>query len=251
MSTESFLRLRLVGTRFSDHAVPLELLKDISALQEMIVEVAKRAFLRDNPDRKRSPRGFTKGINLKLMTVDQGSTILTIGLVLDQPPLLFPSVIQNQLEAARDAIIGAVEAASQGMPVGQALPGQALSYFDKIGRSLKDKEALEFANPDGRIHATLTRQVRQRLVRELSEVKEPTGGTGRPRRCTGSGPGRDDLSDTAIGWKQGESANRATTPRYDSRSVLTGTRTVCMYCFRASAVSIAVIGCSVSTRLSI
>ena len=174
MSTVSFLRLRLVGMRFSDHAVPLELLKDISALQEMIVEVAKRAFLRDNPDRKRSPRGFTKGINLKLMTVDQGSTILTIGLALDQPPLLFPSVIQNQLEAARDAIIGAIEAASQGMPVGQALPGQALSYFDKIGRSLKDKEALEFANPDGQIHATLTRQVRQRLVREFSEVKEPT-----------------------------------------------------------------------------
>ena len=174
MSTESFLRLRFVGTRFSDHAIPLELLKDVAALEEMIVEVAKRVFLKDNPDRQRSPRGFTKGINLKLMTIDQGSTIVNIGLALDQPPPLFPPFIQNQLEAARDAIISAVDAAAQGRPVGQALPGQALSYFDKIGRSLKDEEALEFTNPDGQITARLTRNVRQRLVRESSEVKELT-----------------------------------------------------------------------------
>ena len=174
MSTESFLRLRFIGTRFSDHAIPLELLKDVAALEEMIVEVAKRVFLKDNPDRQRSPRGFTKGINLKLMTIDQGSTIVNIGLALDQPPLLFPPFIQNQLEAARDAIISAVDAAAQGRPVGQALPEQALSYFDKIGRSLKDEEALEFTNPDGHMTARLTRNVRQRLVRESSEVKELT-----------------------------------------------------------------------------
>ena len=174
MSTDSFLRLRFVGMRFSDHAIPLELLKDVAALEEMIVEVAKRVFLKNKPERQRSPRGFTKGINLKLTTVDQGSTILNIGLALDQPPLLFPSFIQNQLEAARDAIISAVDAAARGRPVGQALPGQALSYFDKIGRGLKDEEALEFTRPDGQLTATLTRNVRQRLVRELSEVKELT-----------------------------------------------------------------------------
>ncbi|MDE0206497.1 MAG: hypothetical protein OXP66_10780 [Candidatus Tectomicrobia bacterium] len=171
MDTGSFLRLRFVGMRFSDHAIPLEVLKDVAALEEMIVEVAKRSFLQDNPDRQRSPRGFTKGINLKLTTVDQGNTVLDIKLGLDQPPLLFPPLIQRQLEAARDAIIGAVDAAAQGRPVGRALPGQALSYFDKIGRSLKDEEALEFANPDGRVTATLTRHIRQLLVRESSEVK--------------------------------------------------------------------------------
>ena len=174
MSTESFLRLRFVGMRFDDHAIPLELLKDIAALEEMIVEVAKWVFLKNNLDRQRSPRGFTKGIHLKLTTIDQGSTILNIGLALDQPPLLFPPFIQNQLEAARDAIISAVGAAAQEQPVGQALPGQVLSYFDKIGRSLKDEEAIEFANPSGQITAALTRAVRRRLVRESSEVKELT-----------------------------------------------------------------------------
>ena len=160
--------------RFADHAIPLELLKDIAALEEMIVEVAKWVFLKDNPDRQRSPRGFTKGIHLKLTTIDRGSTILNIGLALDPSPLLFPPFIQNQLEAARDAIIGAVGSATQEQPVGRVLPGQVLGYFDKIGRSLKDEEAIEFISPEGRIRATLTRDIRRRLVRASSELKELT-----------------------------------------------------------------------------
>lgn len=174
MGTESFLRLRLIGMRFDDHAIPLELLKDIAVLEEMVIEVAKWVFLQDNPDRQRSPRGFTKGIHLKLTTIDPGSTVLSIGLTLDQPPHLLPPFIQSQLEAARDTIIGTVGAAAQGQPVGQALPGQILGYFDKIGRSLKDEEAIEFANPEGQISATLTRDIRRRLVRASSEVKELT-----------------------------------------------------------------------------
>ena len=174
MSSETFLRLRFVGMRFDNHAIPLELLKDIAVLEEMVIEVAKWVFLKNNPDRQRSPRGFTKGIHLKLTAVDPGSTILSIGLALEQPPHLFSSFLQSQLEAARDTIIGAVGAAAQAQPVGQALPGQVLGYFDKIGRSLKDEEAIEFANPDGQTTATLTRDIRRRLVRASSEVKELT-----------------------------------------------------------------------------
>ena len=66
MSTKSFLRLRLVGTRFDDHAIPLELLKDLAVLEEMVIEVAKLKFLAEHTDRQRSPHGFTKGIHLKL-----------------------------------------------------------------------------------------------------------------------------------------------------------------------------------------
>ena len=176
MSTASFLRLRLVGMRFADHAIPLELLKDLAVLEEMVIEVAKQKFLTEHTSRQRSPRGFTKGIHLKLTTIDHGSAVLNIGLALDQPYqlLLFPSAIQSQLEAARDTIIGAIDAAAQEQPVGQYLPEQALGYFDKIGRSLKDEEAIEFANPDGRAIATLTRDIRRRLVRASSEVKELT-----------------------------------------------------------------------------
>ena len=88
MSTESFLRLRLLGMRFDDHGVPLELLKDIAVLEEMVVEVAKLKFLKENASRQRSPRGFAKGASLKLTTIEKGSAILNIGLVLEHPQQL-------------------------------------------------------------------------------------------------------------------------------------------------------------------
>ena len=114
MSTESFLRLRFVGMRFDDHAIPLELLKNLPVLEEMVVGVAKWMFIKDHPDRHRSPRGFAKGIHLKLTTIDRGSAVLNIGLALDRSPqsFLLPPIFQKQFEDARDAIIGVVGAAA-------------------------------------------------------------------------------------------------------------------------------------------
>ena len=57
-----FLNPRLVGDRFADHAIPLEVLKDLSALEELIVEVAKWHFLQENSERKRIPKGFAEEV---------------------------------------------------------------------------------------------------------------------------------------------------------------------------------------------
>jgi hypothetical protein len=65
-----FLKPRLVGQRFDEHTLPLELLKDFAALEEMLIEVAKRDYLRAHPARARTPRGFTKGIELHLTEVE-------------------------------------------------------------------------------------------------------------------------------------------------------------------------------------
>lgn len=166
MSTESFLRLRFVGMRFDDHAIPLELLKNLAVLEEMFVDVAKWKFLREHPGRQRSPRGFAQGIQLKLTTIDEGSAVLNIGLALDQSSqsLLFSPIFRKRLEGARDTIIGVVGGATREQSTEQDLPGRLLDYLDRIGRGLKDGEAVEFANPDGRISAILTRDFQPRLV---------------------------------------------------------------------------------------
>ena len=43
--TIEFLSPRLVGNRFDQHSIPLEVLKDLAALEELIVEVAKWHYL--------------------------------------------------------------------------------------------------------------------------------------------------------------------------------------------------------------
>ncbi len=173
MSKEPFVRLRLVGARYDDHSVPLEFLRDIAVLEEMIVEVAKFMFLRDNPDRQRSPRGFTKDIRLALATISPGSTALEI-LLVSEPPTLLPTTNQAYFGKARDLIISAIDAAEHEDPLPQELPETTLSYFDKVGRSLKDGEAIEFDSPDHKTTATLNREIRRRLVLASSKVKELT-----------------------------------------------------------------------------
>ena len=173
MSTEPFMRLRLVGARYDDHSVPLEFLKDVAVLEEMVVEVAKSKFLTDHPNRQRSPRGFTKNIQLRLAAINPGSASLEIRIA-SEPPTLLPTVSQTYSGYARDAIIQAISAAEHERPIEPHLPEGTLSYFDKLGRSLKEGEAVLFDGPDHQITARLTRDVRRRLVLASPKVKELT-----------------------------------------------------------------------------
>src|SRR3954470_3494971 len=105
--TEPFLRPRLIGERFEGHSIPLEILKDLAVLEEMIVEVAKSEFLKDHPQRRRSPRRFTDGITLKLTATKEGSLVPVISLVISSMSL-FPPENQQCFERARDAVVNAI-----------------------------------------------------------------------------------------------------------------------------------------------
>jgi hypothetical protein len=158
-----FLKPRLIGERFNGHAIPLEVLKDLAVLEEMIVEVAKWKYLSEHPDRKRTPRGFTDGIQLKLTGIEDGSARAVISLFVASP-LLFPLESQQCFESARDAIVDAVAAAERQADVTEHLPEKALIYFDRIGRSLRDGEICELATPGRTNVGRLTRDTRRTLV---------------------------------------------------------------------------------------
>jgi len=173
MQSIDFLRPRLVGARFDGHAIPLEFLKDLAVLEEMIVEVAKWRFLQAHPGRHRSPRGFTDGISLKLTGIEEGSAIPVISLVIAANTLFAP---ENQVyfEEARNAVVSAISAAEKNTAVVQFLPEKTLSYFDRMGRSLRDGEAIEFTTPTHTVPARLTKETRRRLVLASSNVNELT-----------------------------------------------------------------------------
>jgi hypothetical protein len=109
---QEFLKPKLKGERFQGATVPLELLKDFSALQEMLVEVAKWEFRKNHPNRERIPRNFAEGFDLRLTSLDEGCAILTISLVFASLFPTSPSV--TYFEQARTDIVEAIASAEQG-----------------------------------------------------------------------------------------------------------------------------------------
>lgn len=173
MIVHEFMRPRFIGKRFEGKSIPLEILKDLAVLEEMIVEVAKNEFLKDHSDRKRSPRGFTDGIELKLTGIEDGSAIPVISLA-PNPTTLFPSEARRYFEMARDSIISAIQAAEQGGEVTDHLPERLLSYFNRMGRSLREEEIMELGTPSNPASAKLTRETRRRLVYASTLAQEIT-----------------------------------------------------------------------------
>ena len=180
MADTEFLRPRLCGARFESGVIPLDVLGDLTSLGAMLIEVAKWRFLQENPDRERSPRGFADGVELKLVRIERGSAVAVIGVEpislqrsLDSPEVRFR--FQQYFEAAREAIVSAIAAAEAGGPILEHLPLKCLSYFDRVGRSLRGEEAIEFTSPASSTVARLTRESRRELVRASArgELTEP------------------------------------------------------------------------------
>ncbi len=166
-----FLKPRLVGDRFDGHAIPLEVLKDLSVLEELIVEVAKWHFKRDNPERKRIPKGFADEISLKVTEIEQGSAIPKIVLAIASAgSTLFPSDHRDCFEKAKDSIIKVVDSAEKQEPVQGLLSDNHLAYFDRIGRSLREGESLELNYPDPKRPARLNKATRRYLTLATSST---------------------------------------------------------------------------------
>ena len=179
--SETFLRPRLIGARFEDHSIPLELLKNLSVLEELIIEVARLEYFRDHPDRQRVPQGFTDGIELKLTEIKDGSAILVISLIVITNTLFSDNqryfecardTIIQMIEAAEDSNIGATGTVEESKAVMDILTPKVLSCFDRIGQGLREDEAIEFITPDNQLSAKFTINTRQRLLFASSMVKE-------------------------------------------------------------------------------
>ena len=100
-----FLAPKLEGKRFEDHAIPVELLEDFAVLQELIFEIAKDIYLKQNPERQRVPKGFTDEVYLKLIDVKPGSAIpnFILASAMGVSTSLFPKNIEY-FEQAGDEI---------------------------------------------------------------------------------------------------------------------------------------------------
>jgi len=168
---ERFFAPKLRGRRFINHCIPVELFKDLSVLESMIFEISKQKYLNDNTDRQRVPPRYGHNISLSLSAVEEGSAIPVL-MVEFENQTTHPFEL-TYFTQAKEAIIGAVHAASTGSDITDHLDQRFLRYFERLGRSLEDGESIDF-NPDSDgAKAILDRQSRDVLV-EASIVVEST-----------------------------------------------------------------------------
>lgn len=162
-----FLKPRFVGRRFEGHSVPLELLKDLTVLEDLIVETAKYCYFEANQGRQRA-RGLTEGISLRLTGVEEGSAVPVIMLFVAATGM-FPPANQGYFEQARERIVNAVDAAERNEDATAHLPRSLLKYFNRFAAGLKEDEAIEFRPENTGRPARLNRETRRRLVTAAAE----------------------------------------------------------------------------------
>ncbi|MFL1584652.1 hypothetical protein NKZ05_09150 [Stutzerimonas stutzeri] len=154
---------RFVGARFEDHSIPLELLKDLSVLEEFVVAVAKWKYVQAN-GRIRTPKGFTDPLSISLTQIKEGSAVPALQIEYsDATAGLFPAANEDYFFQAVRAIGDAIDAAEHNESIEDHLPTALLGYFDRFGRGLRDGEVLEF-RPGQNRPARLTKLTRRRLL---------------------------------------------------------------------------------------
>lgn len=172
-SDPNFLTLKFDGSRFNGGRIPLEVLADFAGLSELLIETAKWKFLQTNPGRKRSPRGFTKGVELSLTEIRDGSAKPVIALVIAAAASsLFTREIAAYMPQARDEVMKAVDAAARGQK--PDLPEHLLAHFDRFGRNLAESESIEFPAIGNQQPPKLDKKTRRALLLNASTIDELT-----------------------------------------------------------------------------
>lgn len=160
MESFEFISPVLNGPRFNDHAVPLELIQEFTILEELILDIAKTIYLRDNQNRERVPKGFADNLSLKLKTIEEGSVKLNIILMVGISGL-FPDSYKSYYEKAKESLIESIHSASIGKPT--SLTEKQLRYFTKFGKRLKTDEHITFKDKDQN-DVIFNSEIRQKLI---------------------------------------------------------------------------------------
>lgn len=147
MEEKVFIAPRLIGSRFEDHSLPVNILEDFTAFEDLLVEVAKTIYLNDNVNRKRVPKGFSDGVYLKLVDIEEGSSIakFAIASAISMASHLPLENLNNftYFEKAKNKIVSIIESANRG-EIPQEQDYKILSYFNRIGKNLLDGESIDF-----------------------------------------------------------------------------------------------------------
>lgn len=146
MRNEPFLQQRFTGKRFEEHELPLDVLKGLSALNDIVLNIAMAKFREHNPARKRLPKGFKKQNSLVISRLREGSTVLDIRVCSREPSLW--ETLPLWMEDTKKVILNTIQNISKKLSYDECITPSILASFAEIGRPLQDDEAIHFEDKD-------------------------------------------------------------------------------------------------------
>ena len=179
---------RFIGKRFK-HTIPVELLSDLKTYCDLVREIAKGLYKKDNPEKHRVPKAFTNAFRFSLYDIEGGSAVANLVETYEEDVeseiidarkyfLQAKSLVEETVRAGKDA---------DGSPP-EEFPLRFLSSFEKIGRHLEADEKIDFGHgtkesaPYGaEVRSNLISWVKADTESEISIVGRVTGITSDPQ----------------------------------------------------------------------
>lgn len=160
------------GKRFDDHGLDLDVLPDLFAYKQLLVETAKALWRRGHPDRERLPKNFEDGLSLKFFAIEKGSAAVPIMREYEsedqadfwktQPP--------DELDTAVELVNAAIAAADNNQPLPEELPRNIIPLFSDYGKGLRDDESVELKSNRTRSTANYTRSSQRELLARVTSI---------------------------------------------------------------------------------
>lgn len=167
---ESFGSLRFMGDRFKSANLPVSLLDNIKAYQEILLSLAEDIWRERNPESKRLPRGFRKNLSLSFSHIEDGSARAVLksdssiqsGLISDEFAI-------NYMALAQTKFLQLSKAANENKKI-SGISSSAIKPLKVLISNLRDHESLEVQSRTGKDRQNNSVRYSEKTMRILSNA---------------------------------------------------------------------------------
>ena len=148
------------GGRFESNVLVVDVLSDLVAYRDLVVDLAKHLVLQREPSRKRAPKGFVESFQIGIRAVEGGSAVALLSRIESTPALPW----SDSFDDARDLVEEVVAAVGEGRNLPEGFPVEFAKRFNQLGRGLRDGEYIELRKPGATTGPRYDRDVRKSIV---------------------------------------------------------------------------------------
>lgn len=131
------------GGRFVDHGIDLDVIEELVRFRDLVVDLAKRLWKKNNPDKQRLPKNFEDSLALKFYEVLPNCATIPLARSPREQMEASSNITDDEFVQAADLLIETIEAAGADRPIPADFPVDLLDRFDDYGKSLGDDEWIE------------------------------------------------------------------------------------------------------------